>query len=158
MKNIIENASTLIYFIAALVLVGISLLIVGWSVYEIFHELIIPLNKDANFVAQTLQSVGAIVIAIAILDVAKYMIDEEVLKNKELRTPKEARETLTKIIVIVSIAINIEALVYIFKAGVYDLKLLIYPSFLIFSSVSLIVGLGVYQKLSKDLEIKTDNS
>ena len=95
-----------------------------------------------------LQAVGAVIIAVAILDVAKYMIEEEVFRSKELRSPKEARETLTKIMVIVSIAISIEALIYIFKAGTEDIKLLVYPALLIVSAVLLIVGLGVFQKLS----------
>jgi hypothetical protein len=45
------------------------------------------------------------------------MIEEEVFKDKELRNPAEARKTITKIMVIISIAVSIEGLVYIFKAG-----------------------------------------
>jgi putative Mn2+ efflux pump MntP len=84
------------------------------------------------------------------------MIEEEVFRNKELRSPKEARETLTKIMVIVAIAVSIEALVYIFKAGAEDLRLLVYPAFLIVTVVLLIVGLGIYQKLSINSE-NTEN-
>ena len=165
MKKLFENLTTLIYFFAATTLVLMSLMIMGWSVYEVLVHIVPNLGLDhtvpnlaveKQFIAIMLQSVGAVIIAVAILDVAKYMIEEEVFRNKELRSPKEARETLTKIMVIVAIAVSIEALVYIFKAGAEDLRLLVYPALLIVTVVLLIVGLGIYQKLSINSE-STEN-
>ncbi|AHJ12522.1 hypothetical protein [Sulfurospirillum multivorans] len=137
-----------IHLFAALLLIIMSLLIMGWAVYEVIAS--IPLKGE--FIPRMLQSVGAIVISAAIIDVAQYMIEEEVFMNKELRDPREARRTLTKIIVIITIAVSIEGLVYIFKAGTEDMSLLIYPAFLLFVSAILIVALGVYQKLSATIE------
>jgi putative Mn2+ efflux pump MntP len=96
--------------------------------------------------------VGAIIIAAAITDVAQYIIEEEVFHEKELRDPAEARKTITKIIVIIAIAVSIEGLIYIFKAGTKDLQLLLYPAGLIFVSSLSIVALGIYQKLSVSAE------
>lgn len=137
-----------IHLFAALLLIIMSLLIMGWAVYEVIAS--IPLKGE--FIPRMLQSVGVIVISAAIIDVAQYMIEEEVFMNKELRDPREARRTLTKIIVIITIAVSIEGLVYIFKAGTEDMSLLIYPAFLLFVSAILIVALGVYQKLSATIE------
>jgi len=165
MKKLFENLTTLIYFFAATTLVSMALMIMGWSVYEVLVHIVpnlaldhtvLNLTVEKQFIPVMLQSVGAVIIAVAILDVAKYMIEEEVFRNKELRSPKEARETLTKIMVIVAIAVSIEALVYIFKAGAEDLRLLVYPAFLIVTVVLLIVGLGIYQKLSINSE-STEN-
>lgn len=116
----------------------------GWSVYEV----ITSIEEAKGFIPLMLQSVGAIVISAAIIDVAQYMMEEEVFKNKELRDPVEARRTITKIIVIITIAVSIEGLVFIFKAGTNDLTLLLYPALLIAVSAVLIVALGLYQKLS----------
>lgn len=137
-----------IHLFAALLLIIMSLLIMGWAVYEVIAS--IPLKGE--FIPRMLQSVGAIVISAAIIDVAQYMIEEEVFMNKELRDPREARRTLTKIIVIITIAVSIEGLVYIFKAGTESMALLLYPAFLLFVSAILIVALGVYQKLSATIE------
>lgn len=137
-----------IHLFAALLLIIMSLLIMGWAVYEVIAS--IPLKGE--FIPRMLQSVGAIVISAAIIDVAQYMIEEEVFMNKELRDPREARRTLTKIIVIITIAVSIEGLVYIFKAGTESMTLLIYPAFLLFVSAILIVALGIYQKLSATIE------
>lgn len=148
MRRIFESVSTIIYLFAAITLVFMSLMIMAWSVYEV----VVNVPVKGEFIPVILQSVGTIIISAAIIDVAKYMIEEEVFATKELREPEEARRTITKIMVIISIAVSIEGLVYIFKAGTKDISLLPYPAFLIIVSVFLIVGLGVYQKLSVNVE------
>jgi NADH:ubiquinone oxidoreductase subunit 5 (subunit L)/multisubunit Na+/H+ antiporter MnhA subunit len=137
---------------SALSLFAIAVMIMGWSVSEVFEQLFNASLQKSEFVAIMLQAVGAIVIAIAIIDVSKYMIEEEIFRDKELRSPKEARETMTKVIVIISIAVGIEGLVYIFKAGSENITLLPYPAVLLVVSVILIVGLGIFQKLSLSTE------
>ncbi|MFD2167619.1 hypothetical protein ACFSJY_15315 [Thalassotalea euphylliae] len=153
MQSTFNKLLTVIHFIAAFVLILIALITMGWSVYEIFASLFTD-DKD-GFIPLILQSVGAIIIAAALVDVAQYMIEEEVFSEKELRNPEEARKTITKIMAIISIAVSIEGLVYIFKAGTENLSLLIYPASLIFVSSLSIVALGIYQKLSISVETKT---
>jgi len=137
-----------VHLLAALILIVLSLIIMGWSVYEVISNI----KDEAGFIPLMLQSVGAIIISAAIIDVAQYMVEEEVFMNKELRDPEEARRTITKIIVIITIAVSIEGLVYIFKAGMKDISLLLYPALLIVVSAILIVALGIYQKLSATIE------
>lgn len=149
MQKIFSYLLTVLHLIAALVLLGLSLIIMGWSVYEVITNIS---TQNGEFIPLMLQAVGAVIISAAIIDVAQYMIEEEVFMSKELRDPKEARKTITKIIVIITIAVSIEGLVYIFKAGTKDLSLLLYPAALIIASSCLIVSLGLYQKLSKTVE------
>lgn len=148
MQKVFEKIITVIYSLAAFLLLCIAVLTMGWSVWEV----VIHFNLDEEMTARILQSIGAIVISIAIVDVAKYMFEEEICRNKELRSPEEARKTLTKIFVIISIAVSLEGLVYIFKAGTKDVSLLPYPAMLIVVAVFAMIGLGVYQKLSVTTE------
>jgi hypothetical protein len=145
MFNIIFSGA---HLLAALILIVLSLIIMGWAVYDV----ILSFGGETEFIPLMLQSVGAIIIFAAIIDVAQYMMEEEVFLNKELRDPEEARRTVTKILVIITIAVSIEGLVFIFKAGTEDLTLLLYPALLIVVSAILIVALGVYQKLSATIE------
>ena len=148
MKKMFNIIFSGVHLFAALILISLSLIIMGWSIYEVISNM----RGEAEFVPLMLQSVAAIIIAAAIVDVAQYMIEEEVILDKELRDPEEARRTITKIIVIITIAVSIEGLVFIFKAGTKDLALLLYPALLIAVSAVLIVALGVYQKLSATIE------
>jgi len=151
MKKIFELSSTILYLLSSLILTIISLSIMWWSVNEIINAFN-HFSLHKKFIFTMLQSIGTVIISVAILDIAKYMIEEEVLRNKELREPAEARRTLTKIMTIIAIAVSVEGLVYIFKAGAQDLSQLIYPAVLILSSVLVIIGLGIYQKLSVSVE------
>lgn len=148
MKKMTNFIFSGLHLFAALILIALSLIIMGWSIYDV----IFSINAENGFITSMLQAVGAIIISAAIIDVAQYMMEEEVFMNKELRDPLEARRTITKIIVIITIAVSIEGLVYIFKAGMTDLTLLLYPALLIMVSAILIVALGVYQKLSATIE------
>ena len=148
MEKVFGIVFAFVHLIAALVLITLSLLIMGWSVYDVVSNI----GATTEFIPLMLQSVAAIIISAAIIDVAQYMIEEEVFLNKELRDPEEARKTITKIIVIITIAVSIEGLVYMFKAGTKDISLLLYPALLIVVSAILIVALGVYQKLSATIE------
>ena len=148
MKKMFNIIFSGVHLLAALILIALSLIIMGWSVYDVISSIM----GGTEFIPLILQSVGAIIISAAIIDVAQYMIEEEVLVDKELRDPEEARRTITKIIVIITIAVSIEGLVFIFKAGTKDLTLLLYPALLIMVSAFLIVALGLYQKLSATIE------
>lgn len=153
MERICNKILTGVHFVAALILISVALITMGWSVYEIFNNIFLENNED--FIPLILQSVGAVIIAAAIVDVAQFIIEEEVFNKKELREPSEARKTVTKIIVTISIAVSIEGLVYIFKAGTKDLQLLLYPAAIIFVSSFSIIALGIYQKLSTSVEKKS---
>jgi hypothetical protein len=152
MRKIFGFITSMSYLFSAVILAGMSIMIMGWSVYEVIMHFNSKDLGQGEFISIMLQSVGAIVISIAIIDVAKYMVEEEVFRNKSLRSAAEARQTMTKIIVIISIAVGIEGLVYIFKAGTQDITLLLYPAALLLVSVLLIVGLGLFQKLSVSVE------
>ncbi len=148
MKKVFERGVMYIYLVAATALALMALTLMVWAVSEVWHEIFVKSVVEDKFISTMLRSVGAIIIAVAIVDVAKYMIEEEVLEHKTKRSPREVRETLTKILIIVTIAVGIEGLIYIFKAGAKDITLLVYPAMLIITAVIMIVGLGVYQKLS----------
>ena len=152
MQKVFQIIFSGVHLFAALILIILSLIIMGWSVYEV----ITSIKEAEGFIPLMLQSVGAIIISAAIIDVAQYMMEEEVFKSKELRDPVEARRTITKIIVIITIAVSIEGLVFIFKAGTRDLALLLYPALLIVVSAILIVSLGIYQKLNATIETKAE--
>ncbi|MCB1119297.1 MAG: hypothetical protein KDK65_04995 [Chlamydiia bacterium] len=84
----------------------------------------------------------------AIFDVGRYLLEEEVFRDHELRSPKEARQSLTKFMVIIVIAITLEALLNVIRTATTDVRLLIYPAGLFLVAVALLVGLGVYQRYS----------
>jgi preprotein translocase subunit SecE len=102
--------------------------------------------------AELLESVSLVVVSVAIIDVAKYILEEEVFGDRELREPAEAREAITKFIVVIALVIAIESIVFIFNLGHSEPQGLVFPSLLLLIFVGMIVGLGLYQKLSLGAE------
>jgi hypothetical protein len=102
---------------------------------------------------QLLDSVGYTIISVAVFEVAKYIFEEEVLNPTEMRHAGEARRAMTKFIATISIAVFLEALVSIFETSKgNDVSRMIYPTMLLLVGVLLIVGLGLYQRLSATAE------
>lgn len=150
-SNIFYVVTNLVYIIVSICLFIVSATMIVVAILQIVHAL----TDSKPLVAPLLDSVGLTIIAIAVFDVVKYLMEEEVLRDRELRSPKEARRTLTKFLVIICIAVSLESLVFIFGAGRNHVTLLIYPTILLAVTVLLIVGLGFYQKLSMQAEHDT---
>lgn len=125
-------------------LISLAMIVVAiWGIWISVHE-------KTLLVTALLDAIGLIVIGMAVFDVAKFLLEEEVLKAINVKSPAKQRETLIKFLVIISIAVTLEALVFIFDAGKKSISLLIYPTFLLIAAVLLVVSLGVYQKLSRN--------
>ena len=146
MENIFERIVIFIYAFAGILLFVVAFSIMGLSIWNIA----IHFKPVEALRAALLNAVGAVVISIAIFDVARYVFEEEVFKKKKdgRRSPVAATETLKKMFVIISIAISLEGLVYIFKSGTEDISLLIYPAIIIMTAILAMVGLCVYQWIS----------
>jgi hypothetical protein len=104
-----------------------------------------------------LSGIGYIVVAIAVYDVAKYLVEEEVVRGRELRVASEARRSLTRFISTIAIAVFLEALVTIFRVTQDDVTQLLYPTCLLVAAILLVLGLGVYQRLSVAVERQVDD-
>jgi putative Mn2+ efflux pump MntP len=60
------------------------------------------------------------------------------------------KTTLVKFLIIIIIAVSLEALVFVFSAAKKDISLLVYPTFLLLTAVMFVIGLGVYQKMTRE--------
>ncbi|MGH6925640.1 MAG: GNAT family acetyltransferase [Propylenella sp.] len=108
---------------------------------------------------QLLDSVGYTIIAVAVFEVAKYIFEEEVLNPTEMRHTGEARRSMTKFVSTIAIAVFLEAIVTVFQTSKdTDVSNMLYPTFLLFGGVALIVGLGAYQRLSATAEKLVEGS
>lgn len=146
--NLITMIGNLIYTLASVALLLMSLTMIGYAVSQVWQAL----AAGQQIIDKLLDGISLIVIAIAGFDVSKYLVEEEVLRERELRSPHEARQTLTKFMVIIVIAVSLEALVFIFGSGKEDVTTLIYPALLLGLVTLLLIGLGLYQRLSVDVE------
>ena len=89
--RVFELGSKALYIVAAFVLQLLSLAMVGMAIWSVTGEV----WAGKPFLTQLLDSAALIVIAFAVFDVAKFLLEEQVLKDRELSRIAEARRSLT---------------------------------------------------------------
>jgi hypothetical protein len=154
-EKIMEGLSRFAFASASLVLMALSFALVVYGVVEV-TSVGISSWKDAG--GTILAAIGYVVVAIAVFDLAKYFIEEEVIRGRELREAAEARRSLTKFVSTIAIAVFIEGLVITFQASKDDLPSMLYPTALLLTAILIVVGLGVFQRLSAEVERKLDSA
>ena len=145
-KKITNWLSRAVYALISLSLVLISLTMMGVALSNIW----ISIHGETLLVTALLDAVGLIVIGMAVFDVSNFLLEEEVFGRSNMKSPEKQRATLIKFFIIIAIAVSLEALMFVFDAGKKDISTLIYPTFLLIASVLIIIGLGIYQKLTRE--------
>lgn len=116
----------------------------GVALWEIW----LSVHERTLLIAALLNAIGLIVIGMAVFDVSRFLLEEEVFRSSSTKSPAKQRGTLVKFLVIIAIAVSLEALVFVFDAGTKDITTLIYPTLLLMAAVFVVIGMGVYQKLT----------
>lgn len=140
-----------VFAFASLLLLLAAMALIGFGVKDALAGIGSPDKSGADAVLDVL---GYVIVAIAVFDVAKYIFEDEVRRGKEKRSAAEARRSLTKFLSTIVIALFLEALVVVFKTAREDVAQLLYPTALLIASVLVLVGLGVFQRLSATVEEK----
>lgn len=144
-----ELISRGVFGVASLVLMLIALAL---SIYSAGLIVVALKGSWTEAGAGLLESIGYVVIAMAVFDVAKYFVEEEVIRGREMRLASEARRSLTKFVSTIAIAVFIEGLVMVFRQAKEDIGLVLYPTAILCTGILIILGLGLYQRLSADVE------
>jgi hypothetical protein len=152
--DIMEWLSRGVFGLASLVLMLIAIALSIYGAYLMVAALGQGLDKAGPGL---LEAIGYVVIAVAVFDVAKYFVDEEVIRGREMRIAAEARRSLTKFVSTIVIAVFIEALVMVFREGGRDVSRVLYPAVILLMGILIILGLGVYQRLSAIVEQEVDD-
>ena len=149
-----HTLSRAVFAFAALVLMLLALGLILQGVYYAATAIWAP---DTHTKTALLNAIGYVVIAIAVFDVAKFLVEEEVVQSREKQTASEARLSLTKFISTIAIAVFLEALVMVFQVGTERVADMLYPTFLLVAGTLLVLGLGVFQRLSAEVEQRVEN-
>lgn len=145
-----QSAARGMYLLAAVTLSLFALLFIGLSALTVV-EGVVALDSHA-LTSAMLEGVGMIVLAIAVFEIAKYLYEEEIVRERELRRADEARRTLTKFLTTIIIAASLEGLVLVFEARTSDMSDMVYPAILLMVIVFMVLGLAFYQLISRRAE------
>lgn len=152
MKRAIDGVARVYFALAAAFLLILAVVLLGWAAVEIVTAVV------HGQVVGVLESAGLVIIGFAIIETARFIVEEELVRRRELRSAVEARRSLTKFITIIVIAISLEALVMIFEAGRTALERALYPAALFTAAMFALVALGAFQWLSSRIAVPPDET
>lgn len=142
MRNLYTRLAAAYYTVATSFLVLLAILLLLGAVWEVITALF---HGDMLGI---LDGVGLVIIGFAIIETAKFTAEEEILRQKELRSAVESRRSLTKFITIIVIAASLEALVMVFETSRTDVTKSFYPAVLFTAAMFALIALGLFQWLS----------
>jgi hypothetical protein len=146
MERGFEWLSRVLFVMIALALYGLAIAMVVAGSWQLIRG---GIGGQVG-IYSLMSGVGLLIVSLAIADVAKFVVEENVVRERELRSPGEARRSLTKFMVIIIIALSLEAVVGIFEAGrEKNFEALLYPAAVMAVAVLALVGLGAFQFLSR---------
>jgi hypothetical protein len=148
-----ELISRVAFAVASFIMMLLAIALSAYGLYDLVASARVSL-ADAG--EGLLRAIGYMVIAIAVFDVSKYLIEEEVVRGRELRAASEARRSLTKFISTIAIAVFLEGLVVVFRVSKQNVPEMVYPTFLLVVGILIVLGLGVYQRLSASVESEVE--
>jgi hypothetical protein len=140
-------------FTYSLIVTGLFL-VVASLIYAAFSELSHILFKDVDN-GPGIKPFGVIIfltLALAVFDLGKTTLEEEVLMHKDIFRHSSTRRTITRFTAAILIAVSIESLLLMFKAAVGEHELLENAVYMMIATVGLLIGLGIYVFLGAKAE------
>jgi len=97
-------------------------------------------------------------LSLAIFDLGKTTMEEEVLMQKDILRHSSTRRTITRFIATILIAVSIEALLLMFKSVLGSPEYLTNAVAMMATSAGLLISLGIYVNLGTKAEILLKNN
>lgn len=107
---------------------------------------------DADGAQQVIEAIGLLAAAVVALQIAQTIAEEELIRAANVSGPTRVRRFLSRFLVVLVVALVVEALVGTFKAIHDDMRLLLYPAALLAGCGLLLAAWGVFLHLNRSAE------
>ncbi|MBU1658015.1 PDC sensor domain-containing protein [bacterium] len=131
-------------FSFALIAVALLLFLKGMQSFFLYEITVAHFEAKNVFEATIL-----ITLALAIFDLAKTLIEEEIMGRTKEHNISGPHKTMVKFLGSIIIALSIEALMLVFKFAITDPEKLMYAMYIVGGVAMLLVGLAVYIRFTK---------
>lgn len=112
----------------------------GW------HAIVSGMDRDAAL--EVIEAIGLLAAAVVALQIAQTITEEEVVRDAHISGPTRVRRFLSRFLVVVVVAISIEALVATFKASHEDPLHLVYAASILVAAAVLLAAWGFFIRMN----------
>ena len=99
-----------------------------------------------------LESLAVMTVALAALELGPTIIEEEVQREMQMSAPTRERRFLSRFMVVLVVALTIEALVLVFRYSHEEPAHMAYAATVAFAAAGLMVAWGVFIRLNRSAE------
>lgn len=99
-----------------------------------------------------LESLAVITVALAALELGQTIIEEEVQREMQMSAPTRVRRFLSRFMVVLVVALTIEALVLVFRYSHETPENMAYAANVAFAAAALMIAWGVFVRLNVSAE------
>lgn len=134
------------YAIFSFALIGVAILLFFKGVQSFF---IYEISQDHFKIKDVFEATILLTLALAIFDLAKTLIEEEILGRTKENSISGPHKTMVRFLGSIIIALSIEALMLVFKFAITDPEKLLYAMYIVAGVAMLLISLAVYIKFTK---------
>ena len=134
------------YFLTAVIMIILATFTIGYTIYEFIYSL---LYKDGLSIESIFKPVIALTLGLAIFDLAKTVLSQEVIFKSYSKNSNEEYKVLTKFSITIIIAMLIESLMVVFKIAIDDYAQMIHAFYLIGGVSVLMIALALFIYFTK---------
>ena len=138
--------SKIFYFITASIMMLLALFTVSYSFFEFINALFF---KTGLSIESIFKPVIALTLGLAIFDLAKTILEQEVVFKSYSKNSKSEYKVLIKFSITIIIALLIESLMVVFKIAIDNYEQMIHAVYLIGGVSLLFVALGIFIYFTK---------
>ncbi len=139
-------------FLYALIGYGLSLFALILVFYAFYNFIDHSVDEEISLFQLIFKSTIALTLGLAIFDLAKNLLEHEVVYREKFLHESGSHKLLEKFLISIIIALSIEALMTVFKIALVDYKDIIYAVYLIVAISIMIVSLSFFHKNNQTLE------
>lgn len=103
---------------------------------------------DREAAQKVIEAIGLLAAAVVALQIAQTIAEEEVARDAHISGPTRVRRFLSRFLVVVVVAISIEALVATFKASHEDPMLMLYAASVLTAAAALLAAWGFFIRMN----------
>jgi hypothetical protein len=127
--------------------------LIFFSVFELFRAFVVGEGiTSASRFNTILEAIGLLTIAVAALELAQTILEEEVMREAHMSGPTRVRRFMSRFMVVIIVALSIETLIAVFNYAKEDPDLLPNAAMIGFATAALLAAWGVFVKLNKSAE------
>lgn len=147
-------ASKTFYFLTGNIMMLLALFTVGYALFDFFNSLFV--NTDLS-IESIFKPVIALTLGLAIFDLAKTVLEQEVVFKSYSKNGRAEYKVLIKFSITIIIALLIESLMVVFKIAIADYHQMIHALYLVGGVSILIVAVGLFITFTQQKAKPTDS-